>query len=117
MMPFDETDQISRNQRARPRHAGAMSAYRRAASLSAELNGVSLADVLSASRRKGAVAEARRLAAYLTVITFGLSRRQVARLAGRDAMEVSRACAAIEDMRDDRAFDQLVAQYEARLRG
>lgn len=94
-----------------------MACYRRAAALAAEASGVDVGDVLSVRRRKGNVADARKLAAYLAVVVFGLSRRQVARLSGRDAMRVVRSCAEVELARDDRAFDQQVCDLEARLRG
>lgn len=103
--------------RERPRLAMAAANYRRAAAIAAEAKGVRLSDVLSTRRRKGDVAEARQLAAYLTVMVFGISRRQVARLIGRNFMVVSRLCAAVEEARDEPAFETFLAGLEAQLQG
>lgn len=117
MMLFETGEPDRRRQRERPRQACAAAYYRRAAAVAAEVFGVSVADVLSLRRRKGVIARARQLAVYLTVVVYGLPRRRVARLSGRDAMDVSRACTAMEAARDDQDFDQLLSLCEARLRG
>lgn len=101
--------------RERPRQARAATLYRRAVLVAAEHCAADPREVLSARRRKGAVAEARALAAYLSVMCFSLSRRQVARLTGRNIMVISRFCAEIELRRDDRKADQAIAVLEARL--
>lgn len=101
--------------RSRPRQAGAQAHYRKAAAAVAAEIGVDLADVLSTRRRKGAVAEARQLAAYLAVTGFELSRRQVARLTGVHFTAVCRWCTSIEEDREDPSFDQRLGRIEARL--
>lgn len=103
--------------RERPRQARAASMYRRAALVAAEHCRADPREVLSARRRKGEVAAARELAAYLAVVCFNLSRRQVARLTGRNVMLISRFCAAIENARDNRAIDAEIDRLEARLLG
>lgn len=102
--------------RGRPRLASVSRHYSQAAAIAAEVKGVSVREVLSARRRRGAVAEARRLAAYLTVVCFDHSRRQVARLTGVNAMVISRSCAEIEEGREDLATDAAIGVLEARLR-
>ena len=72
-------------------------------------------EVLSARRRKGEVARARELAGYLAVVCFNLSRRQVARLTGRNVMQISRFCAAIEAARDNTGVDRAIEALEQRL--
>jgi chromosomal replication initiation ATPase DnaA len=103
--------------RERPRQARAASMYRRAALVAAEHCHADPREVLSARRRKGEVASARVLAAYLAVVCFNLSRRQVARLTGRNVMLISRFCASIETARDSRTIDAEIDRLEARLIG
>lgn len=102
--------------RARPQHTLALACYRRAAAVAAEHCGVELREVLATRRRKGKVAEARQIAAYLTVICFNVSRRRVALITGVNTMVIGRSCAAIENRRERPAADAAIAGLEARLR-
>lgn len=110
-----ETQPSGRPRRGRPRERKAILLYRRAAELAAADCHVDLLDVLSARRRKGAVAEAREIAAYLAVTGFNLSRKQVSRLTGRHRSAIQRYCMVIEARRDEQTFDDRISALEARL--
>jgi len=71
--------------------------------------------IFSASRCRLAVARARQLAMYLSHVVLGQSLTEVGRGFGRDRTTVSYACALIEDMRDDPAFDAEVTALESQL--
>lgn len=58
---------------------------------------------------------ARQLAMYLAHVFLGRPQHVVAELFGRDRTTVAHACQAIEDRRDNRAFEGLIARIEARL--
>lgn len=67
------------------------------------------------SRCRAATARARQLAMYLCHVVLGRSLADIGVVFGRDRTTVSHACAIIEDMRDDPAFDEEVSAYERRL--
>ena len=67
------------------------------------------------SRCRSGTARARQLAMYLCHVAVGRSLQAVGNVFGRDRTTVSYACALIEDMRDDRAFDAAVAALELRI--
>lgn len=67
------------------------------------------------SRCRSDTARARQLAMYLCHVAVGRSLQAVGEIFGRDRTTVSHACALIEDMRDDRAFDATVAALELRI--
>ena len=67
------------------------------------------------SRCRTGTARARQLAMYLCHVAVGRSLQAVGEVFGRDRTTVSYACALIEDMRDDRAFDAAVAALELRI--
>lgn len=67
------------------------------------------------SRCRAATAHARQLAMYLSHVVLGCSLREIGDAFGRDRTTVSHACALIEDMRDDPAFDEEVSTFERRL--
>ncbi len=60
-------------------------------------------------------ARARQLAMYLSHVVLGRTLTEIGHAFGRDRTTVSYACALIEDMRDDPAFDEEVTQFEQRL--
>lgn len=60
-------------------------------------------------------ARARQLAMYLSHVVFGRTLTEIGAAFGRDRTTVSYACALIEDMRDDPAFDAEVTRLEGRL--
>ena len=67
------------------------------------------------SRCRNGTARARQLAMYLCHVAVGRSLQAVGEVFGRDRTTVSYACALIEDMRDDSAFDAAVAGLERRI--
>lgn len=62
--------------------------------------------------RRPAVARARQLAMYLSHVMLGKTLVQVGQAFGRDRTTVSYACALMEDLRDDPAFDAEVTDLE-----
>lgn len=71
--------------------------------------------LLHQSRCRAPTARARQLAMYLAHVVFGQSLTAVGAAFGRDRTTVSHACRLIEDMRDDRHFDDAVCRLEALL--
>ena len=71
--------------------------------------------LLGRARGKAELAHARQLAMYLCHVALGRTLASVGRSFGRDRSTVSYACAQIEDMRDDAAFDADVEALEARI--
>lgn len=57
----------------------------------------------------------RHIAIYLSHISLGLSQKAVARLFGRDRTTVRYVCARIEDLRDHRPIDRMLAALEAAI--
>lgn len=72
---------------------------------------------LLAHERRGrkVTARARQLAMYLSHVIYGWSLAEVGAAFGRDRTTVSYACALIEDLRDDPAFDAEVCALEQQL--
>ena len=68
-------------------------------------------------RRRGSVpvARARQLAMYLSHVVLGRTLIEIGEAFGRDRTTVAYACALIEDMRDDRQFDDEVAALERQV--
>ena len=67
------------------------------------------------SRCRMGAARARQLAMYLCHVALGRSLKEVGEIFGRDRTTVSYACALMEDMRDDRSFDEAVSALELRI--
>lgn len=67
------------------------------------------------SRSRLPVARARQLAMYLSHVMLGRSLLEIGEAFGRDRTTVSYACALIEDMRDDPAFDDEVSRLERQI--
>jgi chromosomal replication initiation ATPase DnaA len=67
------------------------------------------------SRCRMGAARARQLAMYLCHVALGRSLQEVGEVFGRDRTTVSYACGLMEDMRDDRGFDDAVAALELRI--
>lgn len=76
---------------------------------------VPVRQLLASSRRRAGVARARQLAMYLAHVVLSHSLTAVGEAFGRDRTTVSHACALIEDMRDDPAFDAAVSRLESAL--
>lgn len=73
---------------------------------------VSAASLMQASRGQAEIAQARQVAMYLCYVVLGRKHATIARLFGRDRSTASYACARIEDMRDDQAFDDQLSRLE-----
>lgn len=67
------------------------------------------------SRCRSDTARARQLAMYLSHVVLGRSLTEIGDAFGRDRTTVAHACAVIEDLRDDPAFDAEVTALEHRL--
>lgn len=76
---------------------------------------VSIPMLTHRSRCRKKTALARQLAMYLAHVVLGRSLTEIGEAFGRDRTTVSHACALIEDMRDDPAFDEEVSAFERRL--
>lgn len=68
------------------------------------------------TRGKAGVARARQVAMYLSHTSLALSLTEVGQLFERDRTTVGHACRLVEDLRDDRDFDQLIACLEKAVR-
>ncbi|WP_375449585.1 helix-turn-helix domain-containing protein [uncultured Devosia sp.] len=71
--------------------------------------------LLHRSRCRRDTARARQLAMYLCHVALGRSLKEIAHIFGRDRTTVSHACALMEDMRDNRTFDEAVSALEHRI--
>ncbi len=92
-------------------------AAERAAKLVAGERNIPKVLIFNRSRCRADTARARQLAMYLSHVVLGQSLTAVGNAFGRDRTTVSHACALIEDMRDDPAFDQEVSRLETLLEG
>src|SRR5687768_8788584 len=61
------------------------------------------------------VARGRQLAMYLCHVVLGLTLMEIGQAFGRDRTTVSHACGLIEDLRDDRRFDDDVTALEQQI--
>jgi chromosomal replication initiation ATPase DnaA len=100
-----------------PRRDSQTQALDRVVGLVANELGVAKSLILHHSRCRVQAARARQIAMYLTHVVMGQSLSAVGMAFGRDRTTVSYACALIEDMRDDQAFDAELDRYEALLLG
>ncbi|MBK1794314.1 hypothetical protein JHL21_07345 [Devosia sp. WQ 349] len=73
--------------------------------------------LINKSRCRAETAFARQLAMYLCHVCLGLTLTAVGAAFGRDRTTVSYACALIEDMRDDPAFETEVFRLESLIEG
>jgi chromosomal replication initiation ATPase DnaA len=71
---------------------------------------VPLANVLAATRGSRASAHARQVAMYLAHVALGVPLAAVGRCFGRDHSTVAHGCGRIEDLRDERDFDDMIAE-------
>lgn len=78
----------------------------------ADVRHIRVEPILAARRGRAATAEARQIAMYLCNTLLGVSLTEVGALFGRDRTTVGYACAAIEDRRDDEAFDAELTALE-----
>lgn len=73
-------------------------------------------EILASTRGPPECGVARKVALYLAHTGLQLSLERVAAAFGRDRSTVGHACRAIEDLRDDPAFDGRLSELEACLR-
>ena len=85
--------------------------------LVATARGLSATAMMGQDRGKADVALARQLAMYLMHTHYSRIYSEVGRFFGWDRTTVSHACALIEEMREEAAFDEHVARLEAILSG
>lgn len=71
--------------------------------------------MLQSSRGRAGVARARQVAMYLTHVMCGLSLTRVGELYERDRTTVAHACQIVEDLREDREFNQAIAHLECAI--
>ncbi len=81
----------------------------------AEARHVRVEGILAAHRGRAVIAEARQIAMYLCNTLLGLSLTEVGVLFERDRTTVGHACAAIEDRRDEGAFEAEMTALEMSL--
>lgn len=86
-----------------------------AAGMAAYALGVAQPDILNPGRGSPDTVFARQVAMYLSHVGFALSLARVAEAFGRDRSTVAHACHAIEDRRDDDAFDRWIGALERML--
>lgn len=82
----------------------------------AVLFNVSGRELRSPRRSSKPVSRVRQIAMYLAHVALELSMRDVGRGFGRDRTTVLYACHQIEDMREDKEFDQIVGRVEQIVR-
>lgn len=85
------------------------------AAAAAAVSRVPLAAILTPARGAAPIARARQLAIYLQHVGLGASLTACARLFRRDRATVRHACATIENLRDDVAFDLAARHLERAL--
>lgn len=59
------------------------------------------------------IARVRQIAMYVAHVVLGLTMTDIGRGFGRDRTTVMHACHLVEDLRDDRDFDQIIARTES----
>lgn len=80
--------------------------------LAAALFNVSGRELRRPGRSQLGIARVRQIAMYVCHVTLSLSMKDVGRGFNRDRTTVLHACHVIENLRDDRDFDELVATVE-----
>lgn len=86
-----------------------------AISLVASFGRVNSGYLVNGGRGSRRIVEYRRIAHYLSHIVFGLSVTSIARLSHRHHTSVTDSCHAIEERRDDPAFDKILFYAEMAL--
>ncbi|HWK86048.1 MAG TPA: helix-turn-helix domain-containing protein [Xanthobacteraceae bacterium] len=81
-----------------------------AAMLAADALDVPLANVLAKTRGSPKAAHARQVAMYLAHVALGIPLATIGRCFGRDHSTVAHGCGRIEDLRDERSFDEMIAE-------
>lgn len=81
-----------------------------AAMLAADALDVPITNVLAETRGSRTAAHARQVAMYLAHVALGVPLASVGRCFGRDHSTVAHGCGRVEDLRDERGFDQMIAE-------
>ena len=76
---------------------------------------VTAAELFHHSRSRAPIALTRQMAMYLMHVVLGRSLTEVGRFFRRDRTTVAYACSRIEDMRDDREFDEELDRLEQQI--
>jgi chromosomal replication initiation ATPase DnaA len=85
---------------------------RRAAQLAASHYGLPIAEIITRRRGSRRATRARHVAMYLAHVVYGLNLAMIGAGFRRDRTTAAYACARIEDMRDEPAFDAALAGLE-----
>ena len=80
--------------------------------IAAELFGLPSKEIRRQGRTTLQVVRVRQVAMYVAHVVLGLTTREIGRGFGRNHTTVQHACHVVEDMRDEAAFDQVVARTE-----
>ena len=96
----------------RTRELMARAAYEIALVQVCQATGLPIAAVRGSGCRPLKLAHARQIAIYLAVTRFNVSRRAVGRVARLSAEATRKACVAVEDWREDPAFEAGIASLE-----
>ena len=83
-----------------------------AARLAAGASGIVVEDIAANSRKSARTASARQIGMYLAHTVFGLSLKSVGEHFSRDRTTAAHACRLVEERRDDRLFDEELAELE-----
>jgi len=78
-------------------------------------DGLSVEELFHHTRSQAPIAATRQLAMYLMNVALERNFTDIGAFFGRDRTTVAHACARIEDLRDDSAFDKSVTDLEERL--
>ena len=79
------------------------------------VTGVPLSDISATDRKDARTARARQLAMYLISVAWQWPLYRIGAAFGRDRTTVGHACRRIEDLRDDRLWDEQIERLEACL--
>ena len=94
------------------RGSSSFAEFRNVLNIVAATYGVDPTQVLDTSRRRADIALCRHIAMYVAHVSLGYTLTRTGNLFNRDRTTVSHACARIEDMRDDREFDEVLTSLE-----
>lgn len=78
-----------------------------------EMHGMAAGGIVAVGRhRRRSLCHVRQIAMYVCHVVLQLSMTDIADAYGRDRTTVGHACKVIEDLRDDRAYDEFVSSIE-----
>lgn len=106
-----QSKSVSKPQKAVSRR-GSLNDFKAAIHIIAAAQGLDPDLVLCNSRSRAKIALCRQIAMYVAHVSLGFSQALVGQLFHRDRSTVAHACARIEDMRDDKTFDETLTHLE-----